>query len=424
MKGVANQTGIVTAGAPIAVQQSNLAGGTNWALGNTTPTGVASGYVVGAFQNGKICPVGQPFVSPANACMACPGGYYDIAAKSCLPCANFNVASQVCSPVVPTNTTPTTPTTIPVNPTTPSNTSIPTTNVTNSTTTPAAPHVVPVTPIQYMTNTANPSSLLLPPNTTLAAFQAQQAKTNANLIACPSAAPYFDGTGCISCAPGQLFSVTTKTCQTCPTNTLYSSATFSCMPIVYYTNITASPIYLSITKSQAQLQSAMATAAALPNSQPCPLSTPFFNNSTCIGCPAATPYFSFDSNTCANCSAGTSFSSSLHSCVIIQQRQTGLSSPNLILGGLSFNEWNYFYVNNQTANPQLSNCPTAKPYFGGNTCIACSGTTPYFSLTHRVCVNCAAGTTYNPTVRECLGTSGNIVTQNPTLVKMAAGIFA
>ena len=42
IKGMLGQTGTITAAAPIIVQQNNLAGGSNWALGNTPiPTAVS-----------------------------------------------------------------------------------------------------------------------------------------------------------------------------------------------------------------------------------------------------------------------------------------------------------------------------------------------------------------------------------------------
>jgi hypothetical protein len=81
-------------------------------------------------------------------------------------------------------------------------------------------------------------------------------------------------------------------------------------------------------------------------------------------------------------------------------------------------------VNNQTANPQLGDCPEHKPYFDGKTCVACALPDNLFSLVLKVCTHCAAGTSYDPNTRECLSSSGNIVTQSPTLAKMAAGIFA
>lgn len=81
-------------------------------------------------------------------------------------------------------------------------------------------------------------------------------------------------------------------------------------------------------------------------------------------------------------------------------------------------------MNNQIADPQLADCPAGKPYFDGMTCIACTGEKTLFSLTRKLCTQCENGTKYDAVSRECLSSSGNIVAQEPTLAKMAAGIFA
>jgi hypothetical protein len=399
LNGLVGQTGVVTAGPPVDVLQSNLAAGRNWALGNGTLANLAASYVVGAYQNGQPCPATAPYAA-GGVCVNCTSGYFDLATQTCVACAHFNVTTQTCGPYVPPPPPP------PV-------------NTTNITVVPPPPP-----PVQYVTNTTIPSGLILPSGVTLSAYQAQLAASGQNLVPCPGSTPYFDGTVCIGCGSGQLFDVAIKTCQTCPVGTTYSVLNYSCLSTKYYTNITLAGNWVSVVKNFTQLQQTILAIAALPNGQACPAATPFFDGSQCIACSPSAPFFSFDSNTCVNCGAGTVFSPNVHLCVIVQQRQTSLASPNLVLGGLSLNEWKYFHANNQTANPQLSNCPGSAPYFDGQTCISCVPPTPYFSLTHLVCINCAAGTTYSTSVMECLSSSGNIVTQNPTLVKMAAGIFA
>jgi len=393
------QTGIPTAGPPVTINQNNLAGGMNWALGGASPATVASSYVVGAYQNGLTCPSNTPFLSSANTCISCPGGYYDLNNQSCVSCANFNNLTQTCNGAVVTPVAP------------------------PPAVKPVVPPPVQPPPVTFITNTTSPSGLLLPPNQTLASYQASLSTYGNNLKQCPGSTPYFDGTSCISC-PGQLFNVSIQTCQTCPSSTQYSNSTYQCLSIHYYTNLTANNLWISTVVSPTQLLNNMTANAAVSGAQACPPATPFWTGSQCIVCPLSTPYFSFDSNSCINCGGGTVFSLTTHNCVIAQQRQTSLTSPNLVLGGLPYNEWMYYYVNNQTANPQLANCPTSTPYFDGLTCISCSPPTPYFSLTHKACINCQAGTSYSSSVMECLSSSGNIVTQNPTLVKMAAGIFA
>ena len=100
------------------------------------------------------------------------------------------------------------------------------------------------------------------------------------------------------------------------------------------------------------------------------------------------------------------------------------TSPSLILDGRSLNEWRVYYYNNQTADPQISDCPSSKPYFDGVVCINCPVEQPYFNLQYRICQACPQNTDYDVSVRDCLSNSGNIVTQSPNVLKMAAGIFA
>ena len=314
MKGLLGQTGTITAGAPVAVQQNNLAGGINWALGTASIPSVASLYSVAPFQNGKTCPITAPYLSTTNVCMGCPGGFYSLGNRSCVPCANFNPSTQSCVAVAP-----------PPPPVVPANNSVA-----------PPPPVVPAAPKQFITNTANPIGLLLPNNMTLATYQSSL-PVGSNVVPCPSATPYFDGTSCIACNPGQLFDVSISTCLTCPSGTVYSNSTYQCMTISYYTNITLNNNWISVNQNFTQLQNAMNIAAAAPYAQPCPTSTPFYNGKNCIACSGKTPYFSFDTNSCQACGSLTTFSSSLHSCVIIQQRQTSLKAPNLILGGLPLN---------------------------------------------------------------------------------------
>lgn len=153
-----NQTGTVTAATPIAIQQNNLAASSQWVLGNTTLNKVADSYTVGKFQNGDTCPVNKPFVDTKNTCINCFGETaYNIDSKSCEQCQKIDPVKHVCitTAATPTNqtTNPTNSTNQTTNPTNQS-TTIPT-NTTNQPT-------VPVTPVQQITNTQNPSGLLLP----------------------------------------------------------------------------------------------------------------------------------------------------------------------------------------------------------------------------------------------------------------------
>ena len=139
------QTGTPTAGPPVNVNQNNLAGGLNWALNGATPSSVASNYVVGAYQNGFLCPMSAPYVSSFSSCMNCPRGYYDVNTLSCVSCANFSTVTQSCYNGPPPV----------VNPVAPPPPPPPAVN-------PVAPPQPP--PVTFITNTTNPIGLLLPPN--------------------------------------------------------------------------------------------------------------------------------------------------------------------------------------------------------------------------------------------------------------------
>jgi hypothetical protein len=165
--------------------------------------------------------------------------------------------------------------------------------------------------------------------------------------------------------------------------------------------------------------------AALPNGKSCPLSAPFFNGNSCIACSEPKPLFSYDSLGCTACTSPSIFDANIQSCITPLKRQTNPSTaPNLIFEGRSLNEWKYYYVNNVNADPSLEDCPAAQPHFDGYICLLCPADAPYFNLQFKACQKCSAGNEYDAAVKECLSTSGNIVTQEPTLAKMAAGIFA
>lgn len=132
--------------------------------------------------------------------------------------------------------------------------------------------------------------------------------------------------------------------------------------------------------------------ASKAHAKACPYEEPFFDGTKCILCKEPTPLFSFDSGKCSACLNGTTFSANVHSCVIAQKHQTSMNVPNLVLDGHPLNEWKSYYVNNQTKNPQLGDCPPSKPYFDGMTCINCERPDNLFSLAKRSCVHCPEGT--------------------------------
>jgi len=75
-----------------------------------------------------------------------------------------------------------------------------------------------------------------------------------------------------------------------------------------------------------------------PNSQSCPIATPFFNGQKCISCPSETPIYSYDGKSCTSCISPTIFDSNMHTCLNVVNRQTNPNTaPNLIFSGRPLN---------------------------------------------------------------------------------------
>ena len=114
----------------------------------------------------------------------------------------------------------------------------------------------------------------------------------------------------------------------------------------------------------------------------CPVNTPYYNNVTCIFCPATTPLFNYDTLKCESCPAPTVFDINVHRCLNKLAEglyQTNLGSPYLIYGGKSLAEWKQYYNGNVTANPGIQDCPATTYYWDGINCVDCpSGM--YFNL--------------------------------------------
>lgn len=133
----------------------------------------------------------------------------------------------------------------------------------------------------------------------------------------------------------------------------------------------------------------------------CPFESPFVNaGGQCIAC---VYYFDLSKRECTACK---DFSDATHSCLDVKAtnkttgndtsknktQQTHITNPgtapNIILEGISKNQWMTEYYNNMTSNHQLSDCPTATPFFDGTACINCPNAKPYFDLLYMVCTAC------------------------------------
>lgn len=225
------QPGTAIPTAPTEVLQTNLAAATNnWTLGTGNLSTLASSYAPVPNQNGETCPTDRPFVNAQNTCVAC-SGYFDLTAKICTTCTKFDTVNHIClDPVQPaTNTTsPTTPT----NPTNPTNTTT-TTTVTTTTTT-------------NTTNTTNPTNPTTPTTT-------------------PT-------------------TTTSNTTTTTTTNTT-TPTTPPAQPIQRVTNVqNPTGLLLPVTKTLPDYINSVNSAGT--NVVPCPSTTPFFDGTQCINCPA------------------------------------------------------------------------------------------------------------------------------------------
>lgn len=130
----------------------------------------------------------------------------------------------------------------------------------------------------------------------------------------------------------------------------------------------------------------------------CPAGKQFYNNDTklCQSCPENT-YFNYDNFECINCSPKV-FDINVKQCLDQAENntyQTSLESPNLLGGGIPFNEHKDYYNGNETAYPDIEDCPAEKPYFDGINCIMCPNITPYFNLKYRRCEICPPNSEYN-----------------------------
>jgi hypothetical protein len=179
---------------------------------------------------------------------------------------------------------------------------------------------------------------------------------------------------CTTCPTGQAVDTTEKTCKQLPPNS---------------TNLAA----ISTTTG----------TAPTPNSTdiPCPISTPYFNGTTCISCPEL---FNFTTLACASCPTGTAFNSTIGACTGLKPNATNLASGNNFVGSPT----------NSTSDIP---CPSDTPYFDGVNCISCPTTSPIFNLTSGQCGNCPTGSTYNSTAHVCQTPAINItITTNTTTV--------
>ncbi len=301
----------------------------------TNPTAV--GNTIGTFPNTTqydvVCPASNPiYINGTCHSVQCPADYpiLNVSTLECVNCpapSYYNATSHSCVTPTPVST-----------------------NTTNFTLTP---------------NASNPSAA----NTTIGNLTSPSPTD----VLCPSTSPYFVNGSCTNCtAPTPLFNATSKQCTACPSGSVYSADTHSC--IIAY-NVTNPSVNNN-------------TIGTFPNiSQydvPCPESSPLFINGTChsYACPPNAPILNATSLECVACPSGTTYNVASHSCSALAPNATNPSGANLAIGNVT------------SPAPTDIVCPSTNPYFVNGTCINCTAPTPYFNVSSS-CASCPSGTVYD-----------------------------
>ena len=260
----------------------------------------------------------------------------------------------------------------------------------------------------------------------LSTLQADVNKVPYPVKACPSSAPLFNGTACIVCT-NTIYDIFNKKCVACASGYYYNSTLHLCKPVPqYYPNLNNSNWIVNNTTGLKKLFNMTNQRKLLPGAKMCPASAPDFNihTNTCNKC-AAGLYWNYYNYTCMACPAGEQVDPNTRTCLkkLIGVYDTNLSSSNLLFNGISKAQYKAINTNLKLTYPGLKNCPVATPYFDGFKCIACKAPYPLFSMLHKTCAACPAGTTYHPGSYECLSTGGGLVASPPNLGKMYSSIF-
>lgn len=191
-------------------------------------------------------------------------------------------------------------------------------------------------------------------------------------------APFFDGTKCINCtAPTPYFNVSSQKCVDC-VGGVYNSTTYKCD--IYNAN-----------NPQGQT---IGTTTTTTTDVYCPVATPFFDGTKCMGCTtAAAPYFDVNKKVCAGCPTGSTYDSATKLCKGLPPT---ISNPNSTTIG--------------TVNPGPNDiiCPVGTPFFDGTNCVTCPTTAaPYFDLSTKKCVGCPPNFAYDQTTKLCVSQMAN-----------------
>jgi hypothetical protein len=217
-----------------------------------------------------------------------------------------------------------------------------------------------------------------------------------------------------------------KACGNCQSGFALNLTTHTCQPIpVYYPNlnninwIVNNAIGLQLIVNITNQRQAMTYSVMCPNSAP----NWNGNNNSCGACPAGL-LWNYNTYLCESCPSGTFLNYKARVCShhLHGVWETSLRAPNLVFNGISLAQYQSIQTQLTIKYPNIAVCPSPTPYFDGFGCISCPSAFPLFSLQHRACTNCPAGSNYNANLNDCFNNLG-IVHANPNIGKMYSSVL-
>lgn len=70
---------------------------------------------------------------------------------------------------------------------------------------------------------------------------------------------------------------------------------------------------------------------------------------------------------------------------------SNLKAPNWVYGGLNESEFKLQEFRMLTSGSNIVKCQLEVPFFNGDRCITCTGSTPYFNIQTKLCDKCPSG---------------------------------
>lgn len=146
------------------------------------------------------------------------------------------------------------------------------------------------------------------------------------------------------------------------------------------------------------------------NDTVCPPETPFFDGTQCINCHSI---FNSYTGGCVICVEPSVWDPTTDRCV---DKGVVNYASNLTLNNNWISASPYDSLTNsqqQLAQPNVTACPTQTPFFNGQQCIACDGST-VFNVDTLKCESCPTGTSYDANKHKCVNNNATYITNPQT----------